>query len=103
MKCLVRLTIPIVTLGALVLGAWVLPAWGQGANPPASTQASGQTSGRGETGVEQTVQGSEASTAKELIGLENHWAEEAKKGKCGRRSSLVVGRFRIHRHRGVRA
>ena len=32
-------------------------AWGQGGNRPASTKESGQTSGRGQTAVEQTAKG----------------------------------------------
>jgi hypothetical protein len=43
----------LVLLGMLVFAASM--AWGQGANPPASTTASGQTSGQGETGLEQTA------------------------------------------------
>jgi len=41
-------------VGTLVLSEGSLPAWGQGGNPPASTKESGQTSGHGYTGVEQT-------------------------------------------------
>ena len=54
MKSLGGLTISILISGVLVLGACALPAWGQGGNPPASTKASGKTSGRGYTAVEQT-------------------------------------------------
>ncbi len=87
------LTISILTSGALVLGAWVLPAWGQGGNPPASTKASAQTSGHGETGVEQTSKGHEAATAKELIGLENKWTEAAKKGNADGVGPLLADGF----------
>src|SRR5450759_26318 len=61
-----RLTISILTFGVLVLGGWALPALGQGGNPPTSTKESGQTSGRGETAVEQTVKGSAAGVARLL-------------------------------------
>jgi hypothetical protein len=54
MKKLGALTISIFT-AALILGVGLLPAWGQGENPPASTKAVGQTSGRGVTLVEQSV------------------------------------------------
>jgi len=53
MKGLGRLTISILISGVLVLGMWVLPARGQGGNPPASTKASKETSGRGMTAAEQ--------------------------------------------------
>jgi hypothetical protein len=66
-----RLTISILTFGVLVLGAWALPALGQGGNPPASTKESGQTSGQGETAVEQTARSSDAAVAKAVIALEN--------------------------------
>ncbi len=59
MKRLGRLAISMLTSGVLVLGAWALPAWGQGGNPPASTKASGATSGRGMTAVEQTFRNAE--------------------------------------------
>lgn len=42
-------------LAAAVLALWTLAAWGQGANPPASTKESGQTSGQGQTAVEQST------------------------------------------------
>jgi hypothetical protein len=42
-------------ISILMLCAWSLAAWAQGANPPASTKASGQTSGQGQTAVEQTT------------------------------------------------
>ena len=93
MKRMGSLTISILTSGVLVLGAWVLPAWGQGGNPPARTKASGQTSGRGETAVEQTSKGSEAATAKELIGLENKWTEAAKKGNADGVGPLLADGF----------
>jgi hypothetical protein len=53
MKTLGGLTISAL-IGTLILGVGLLPAWGQGGNPPASTKASGETSGHGYTGVEQT-------------------------------------------------
>jgi Domain of unknown function (DUF4440) len=56
MKRLSAWTICIV-MGTMVLGVGSLSAWGQGDNPPASTMESGQTSGHGYTGVEQTSQG----------------------------------------------
>jgi ketosteroid isomerase-like protein len=56
-------------------------ALGQGGNPPASTKESGATSGKGMTAAEQT-KGSKASVSQELIGLENKWTEEAKKGNA---------------------
>ena len=87
------LTIPILTSGVLVLGAWVLPAWGQGENPPADTKAVGATSGHGVTLVEQTNKGNEADTAKELIGLENKWAEAAKKGNADGVAPLLADGF----------
>lgn len=55
MKRLGALTISIV-IGSLVLSVCSLSAWGQGGNPPAFTKESGQTSGHGYTGVEQTFQ-----------------------------------------------
>lgn len=54
MKALARLTISILAFGVLALGVCVLPARGQGGNPPADTQASKATSGKGMTAVEQT-------------------------------------------------
>ena len=40
-------------VGTLVLGVGSLLAWGQGGNRLPSTKESGQTSGRGQTSVEQ--------------------------------------------------
>ena len=54
MKKLGALTISIFT-ATLILGVGLLPAWGQGAIPPASTKAVGQTSGHGVTLVEQST------------------------------------------------
>ncbi len=45
-------------ISALVCGLVVVAAsaaWAQGANPPASTKESGQTSGQGQTAMEQTA------------------------------------------------
>lgn len=55
-----RCLMSILSVAALVLGTSAL-LWGQGANPPASTKASGQTSGRGQTAVEQTDKASQAA------------------------------------------
>ena len=52
MKRLGALTISIV-IGSLVLSVCSLSAWGQGGNRLPSTKESGQTSGRGQTSVEQ--------------------------------------------------
>ena len=93
MKRLGSLTISILTSGVLVLSTWVLPAWGQGGNPPASTQVSGQSSGHGQTAVEQTSKGNEAETAKELSGLENKWVEAAKKGNAAGVAPLLADNF----------
>lgn len=43
--------------------------FGQGANPPASTKGSGQTSGRGMTAVEQTTRGSDGNVKKQIDAL----------------------------------
>lgn len=88
-----RLTISILTFGVLVVGGWALPALGQGGNPPASTKESGQTSGRGETAVEQIVKGSDTSVAQALIALENKWAEEAKNGNADGVARLLANDF----------
>lgn len=53
MRSLSRWVISILGSAVLVLGMWTLPALGQGGNPPASTKESGQTSGKGQTAVEQ--------------------------------------------------
>ena len=88
-----RLTISILTFGVLVLGGWALPALGQGGNPPTSTKESGQTSGRGETAVEQTAQGSDTSVAQTLIALESKWTEEAKNGNADGVARLLADDF----------
>ena len=88
-----RLTISIFTFGVLVLGAWALPAFGQGGNPPASTKESGQTSGRGETAVEQTVKSGNTSVAQAVIALENKWTEEAKNGNADGVAPLLADDF----------
>lgn len=71
MKPLQRRTVSIVTSVALALVAWTIPAWGQGANPPAGTKASGVTSGRGETAVEQTTKDSKINLVGCLAGPTN--------------------------------
>jgi ketosteroid isomerase-like protein len=76
MKRLGGLTIPILTAGVLVLGACALPAWGQGGNPPASTKASGKTSGRGYTAVEQTP----GNVEQEIKSLQEESRKAALKG-----------------------
>jgi len=62
MKLLGSLTIAIMFSGMLVLGMWTMPALGQGGNPPASTKESGQTSGRGQTALEQRAQAGRETT-----------------------------------------
>ena len=88
-----RLTISILTFGVLVLGAWALPALGQGGNPSASTKESGQTSGQGETAVEQTARSSDAAVAKAVIALENKWTEQAKNGNADGVAPLLADAF----------
>ena len=88
-----RLTISILTFGVLVVGGWALPALGQGGNPPASTKESGQTSGRGETAVEDTARSSDAAVAKAVIALENKWTEQAKNGNADGVAPLLANDF----------
>jgi ketosteroid isomerase-like protein len=76
MKGLGGLTISILASGVLVLGAWALPARGQGGNPPASTKASGETSGRGVTPVEQTL----GNVAEKIRSLQEESRKAALKG-----------------------
>ena len=48
--------VKIIALALVAISLLVVPpAWGQGGNPPASTKESGQTSGYGQTAVEQTA------------------------------------------------
>jgi hypothetical protein len=75
----------------LALAATILllstTAFGQGENPPAATKQSKQTSGRGQTGVEQTAKGSMSDrkapseqVQQSLIALDKQWGEAGSKG-----------------------
>jgi hypothetical protein len=79
MKKLGALTISIF-FAASVLGAGSLSAWGQGGNPPASTKESGQISGRGYTGVEQTFNG---NVEQQIRTLHDQGRQAALKGDAG--------------------
>jgi uncharacterized protein DUF4440 len=79
MKRLSAWTISIV-MGTLVLGVGSLSAWGQGGNPPASTKESGQTSGHGYTGVEQTFTG---NVEQQIRTLHDQGRQAALKGDAG--------------------
>jgi ketosteroid isomerase-like protein len=79
MKPLERVSVSILTSGVLLLGVWTLPAWGQAENPPAKTKASGQTSGRGQTGVEQTAKG--GLVDRQIMQLEKQVRESALKSE----------------------
>jgi uncharacterized protein (TIGR02246 family) len=48
----------------------VPPTWGQGANPPASTRESGQTTGNGMTAVEQTGKTSGGTVEQQIKALQ---------------------------------
>ena len=72
----------------------------QGANPPASTKESGQTSGHGQTAIEQT--GKETSAGAQqpsqqvqqtLIALDKQWGEAAGKGDTATLSKILSDRF----------
>ena len=76
MKDLGGWMISILTSGVLVFGACALPAWGQGGNPPAGTEASGKTSGRGYTAVEQSFGNAE----QEIRSLQEESRKAALKG-----------------------
>jgi Domain of unknown function (DUF4440) len=79
MKRLGALTISVV-IGTVVLGLGSLSAWGQGGNPPASTKESGQTSGHGHTGVEQTFKG---NVEQQIRTLHDQGRQAALKGDAG--------------------
>jgi hypothetical protein len=79
MKRLGTLTISIF-IGTLVLAVGSLPVWGQGGNPPASTKESGQTSGHGYTGVEQTFKG---NVEQQIRTLHDQGRQAALKGDAG--------------------
>jgi len=67
-------------IGTLVLAVGSLPVWGQGGNPPASTKESGQTSGHGYTGVEQTFKG---NLEQQIRTLHDQGRQAALKGDAG--------------------
>jgi len=79
MKLLTGSMISAVTSGMLILGVWTLPARGQGENPPASTKASGETSGRGYTLVEQASPNAE----REIRSLHEEFRRAALNGDAG--------------------
>jgi len=71
-------TVRVLVSGILFLGT--LPAWAQGGNPPASTTASGATSGHGMTAVEQTYQG---TVEEQIRALHEQGRQAALRGDAG--------------------
>lgn len=67
--------------GMLVLGTALL-SWGQGENPPASTKASGATSGGGFTAVEQPFE-KQANVEQQIRALHDQGRQAALKGDAG--------------------
>src|SRR5713101_6865817 len=75
-------------------------ALGQGANPPASTKQSKQTSGRGQTAVEQTVKGSTSDkkapseqVQQVLIALDKQWGEAGSKGDTATLNKILSDKY----------
>ena len=61
--------VKIIALAFVAISLLVVPlAWSQGGNPPASTKESGQTSGHGQTAVDQTDKDKDAKTVRKLTG-----------------------------------
>ncbi len=86
----------------LVASSLLVPtiAFGQGANPPASTKESKQTSGRGQTAVEQTVKGSTAEkkapsvqVQQALIALDKQWGEAGSKGDTASLNKILSDNY----------
>jgi hypothetical protein len=90
-----------VRLIVLVLLSVAAPlAWSQGGNPPASTQESGQTSGRGQTAVEQTATGStpekkvpSQQVQQALIALDKQWGEAGSKGDTATLNKILSDNY----------
>jgi ketosteroid isomerase-like protein len=80
-------------LPALVLLTISSLAWGQGGNPPASTNESGETSGHGMTAAEQTATSSDSSVSQQLIALENKWTDAGKKGDADTVAPLLADQY----------
>ena len=91
-------SVKLIVLGLLSMAAPL--AWGQGGNPPASTKESGQTSGRGETAVEQTAKGStpdkkvsSQQVQQALIALDKQWGEAGSKGDTASLNKILADDF----------